>query len=223
VGHLASSRFVIDQPGQPEFNRERVLRSRDRAFVPFLLALLQRLMLERVRQTVAQTVRAASGRDLLAVREDLQRDRRDLLEFVASAFFTNVSSRDEYNRYYLLAQRGLRVREAYRVGTDAVAQLDRACSSEERSQTSRNTAATLQESYKLQTRLEWVEVFVVSFYAFHFAGILGELFHVDAGHVGWWAVAAAAAALLVTLAGLKPWRHGPSSVPGSRTASALPP
>jgi hypothetical protein len=75
----------------------------DKYFIPYLLALQQRLVLNRAIDDAARIVsmprRARAGQ--------LARLREDLLDFGVGGHFMQVSSRHALHRYYRLARRGL--------------------------------------------------------------------------------------------------------------------
>jgi hypothetical protein len=163
VSQRGACRVVIDQSGAGSgFNAERFCRSRDKAFIPYLIALLQRLILDHVRDRVAAVVRIDRGQSLSRLHDPLQEPRRDLLESSASIFLPEVSQRDEFNRFYEIAQGGLRVGHAHAETERMIENLDRACK--------------VDRQITLQERVELVEVFMIAMYSLYFSKSVGEAF-----------------------------------------------
>ena len=187
VGLLGAAHIVADQvPLSHPFNTARVPRVVLKYFIPYLLALLQRLTLHRIIDEASILVMSKeddAGRAL----SDL---RNHLLEFALVGHFTEVSTREALHRYYRMCQQGLDVRNALSDARQAIADLDARHSAENQAQiaqeTSRSVAATrdLQQDMaknveatrklheqmaqhldvvaRVQLMVEWLEVFVVS-------------------------------------------------------------
>jgi hypothetical protein len=141
----------------------------------------------------------------------LHRLREDLLDFAVYGYFDEISSRDALNRYYHLVQRAFQVESALKRVRRAIADIDA-------SQTARRQQEMAEQQHKMaqelhanvsrvaaiQTKLEWLEVFIVSFYAAELADRIGNIFPFNHTYtIIAWAVGAAG----VTIWGLKPWQH----------------
>src|SRR5206468_1868634 len=95
VGQLGAAHLIADQPppaGQDEhpYNRSRLPRVRDKYFIPYLMALLQRLVLHRSVETASTVLRSRGRRRSL----DLARLRENLLRFAVDGHFNQVSTRE---------------------------------------------------------------------------------------------------------------------------------
>ena len=122
VGVLGAAHVIADQPPPSwadflPFNNERIYRVRDKYFVPYVLALVQRLVLIRIAEQATELMRSGDGRGLREL-------RMDLLKFGVGGRFSQVSSRQALHRYYRLVQEGLDVRDAWTDVRNALADLD---------------------------------------------------------------------------------------------------
>lgn len=185
VGLLGCAHLVADQP-PPEhpFNSARMPRIFLKYFIPYLVAVIQRTVLHGTIYQAGERVlsREASSLDSIT---DL---REYLLEFAVEGYFTEVSYREAIHRFYRLAQEGLDVRIALDDARRAVSDIDatqnkrRQIDLAANTATSASTSKELQESMtenmrvvaKVQTRIEVIEVFLVSVY-------LAHLWHMFAG------------------------------------------
>ncbi|MGH9441745.1 MAG: hypothetical protein ACRD16_05680 [Thermoanaerobaculia bacterium] len=100
-GLMASVHLVSDQaPGEGrravEFNQQRAIRIRDKYFVPYLIAYLQKVALQRA---LDDTGKIASSPDRDTSAKSLSALRDNLLEFGVNGHFPQVSSRHVLHRY----------------------------------------------------------------------------------------------------------------------------
>ncbi len=114
VGMLGAAHLIIDQappPGHDDhpFNAQRVGRVRDKYFIPYLVALMQRLQL----QTLAEEAVPLAGLDGHPLRTALSQVRTSLLKFGVRGNPTQTSSREVLHRYYRLSQAGLDIEPAW--------------------------------------------------------------------------------------------------------------
>jgi len=144
VGQLGAAHLVADQPGDHPFNKQRVPRVRDKYFIQYLMALLQRLVVHRTIDR-AEAILAKSGPEREAALEALRGDRAfpgyqlgdlgrreaalealrgDLLRFAVGGHFTQVSIRHALHRFYNVAREGLDVPAAWSEMTRAIADID---------------------------------------------------------------------------------------------------
>lgn len=108
VGVLGSAHVVSDQGGL-DFDEQRVGIVRDKYFIAYLVALLQRVTL---RTALRRTVEAASL--ARADREArLERIRADLMRLALESNHPEVSSRHAVQRFYELARLGVRVESSW--------------------------------------------------------------------------------------------------------------
>lgn len=195
VGCLGVAHLVADQEPPHPFDEQRVAVVRDKYFIPYLTAFLQRLTLHHAIARAAEIVRGPES-------ERVSRFRRlhaRMLDFTVTGHFTEVSSREALNRYYRMAQEGLGVDKALAV-------VSRAIQSHNADQATRDLSDNVRTVSRVQRKVEWLEVFFVSFYATELSHLIaGYFFSHGFGAVSvlFWPVFAGGLALW----GLQPWRH----------------
>ncbi len=171
VGLLGAAHVVADQAqvdGEPHpFNTERVSRVRDRYFIPYLVALIQRLYLQRSIADAGAIVADADARRF-------RRLRTALLEFGIGGQFSQVSSREALHQFYLVARRGLHVPEAWQDARQAVADLDAAWAENRERGLADKVAENVTEITRVQRIVHAIEYLVASVY-------FAELWHMFAG------------------------------------------
>lgn len=191
VGLIGAAHLAANQP-PPEhpFNSARPARLMLKYFTPFLAAMLQRLTIQRIsREATALGLSADAGQS-----ERLLELRRRLLEFAVKGYFTEVSRREAIHRYYRICQKGLNVFDAMGDVRRAVSDIDAKFTTDRQVRLAEdiadNAAATrdlqthmtahLAVVARVQTRVEWIEVILVSVYVAH----LWEMFvsHIDFFH-----------------------------------------
>src|SRR5262249_23250640 len=59
----------------------------------------------------------------------------------------------------------------------------------------------------IQGKLEWVEVFIIAFYALELAYHVGHVFHYPPAYLGWGVIITASVAMLLAFVLLKPYEH----------------
>jgi len=171
VGLLGAAHVVADQApvdGVPRpFNDERVPRVRDRYFVPYLVALIQRLYLHR---SIADAGAIVADADA----DRFRRLRTALLEFGIRGQFSQVSTREALHQFYLVARRGLHVPEAWQDARQAVADLDAAWAENRERGLAAKVAENVTEITRVQRIVHAIEYLVASVY-------FAELWHMFAG------------------------------------------
>lgn len=182
-GLQASAHLVSDQAPEEgrravEFNQQRVPVVRDKYFIPYLIAYLQRLALQRALGDAGRIV-ALSDRLASAVRLSALRD--SLLEFGVEGHFPQVSNRHVLHRYYKLAQRGLDIGGYWGEVQRALGDLEARYTIESQTRLTAGMAKSLKQGVRLQKAIHLIEVFLVSVYAAHLTHILidqsASLFH----------------------------------------------
>ena len=168
AGQIGSAHLIADQPPLPgqkvfPFNEERVARVFLKYFIPYLMALLQRVVLHRTCSAAGKLMQqnqeqATPAFDAL---------RLSLLQFSTQGHFTQVSTRDALHRYYEIARRGLDVDTAWSETTRTLGEIDTRFSARRQEKLARDTASSLKFMAKTQHLIEWVEIFLVSVYAAH--------------------------------------------------------
>ncbi len=213
IGCLGAVHLVSDQPGDIAFNEERLQRSRDRYFMPFLFAYLQRLAIQRASDIVGTTIQVTPERQLDSCAAELRGVMRDMIQFNALGYLAEVSRREVINRYYRLVQEGLQVDRTWRLTSEAIANLDAVCRTAHQEEQLRRTVETLdqqkdvlEESKELHAKVEWVEVFIVAVYFAELIHIVGYALPFQHSFVGWSALICSFGALTTALVILRPWR-----------------
>jgi hypothetical protein len=172
VGLLGAAHVVVDQPpmigadGSPheiDFNEQKVPVVRDKYFIPYLIALFQRLILNRAIEDASRivTLHATDGSLPLAQLRD------HLLEFSIGGHYTQVSARQALHRYYQVSREGLDVPVAWEEVRRTIADLDARATAERQGRLSRNVAKNLEEIKHVQEFLHLIEYFLVSVYFAH--------------------------------------------------------
>jgi len=225
VSFLAAAHLVADQ-GVP-FDEQRLPNVLRKYFIPYLVALLQRLTTQRIIRDVQGTAASlaqtpgdgSSARGLDGRIADL---RLEMMSFAVCSHFTEVSSRDQPNRFYDLARRGLRVGESLGIAKDALADFGAANEAKRGHEMNEKLGENIATVAAVQTKLEWLEVFIVSFYAAELSKLIAEVGHFDprfmAISVPVWAVVTAAVLMRI----LRPWQHTKSALhPGYRPPAMI--
>jgi hypothetical protein len=175
VGQLGAAHLIADQPpppGQEEhpYNRSRLPRVRDKYFIPYLMALLQRLVLHRSIET-ASTVLKAKGRRR---GHDLARFRENLLRFAVDGHFNEVSTREVLHRYYGVAQQGLDAPTAWEEIRLAIAELHAWESEARQRRLVRKVSRNVRHTAKFKRFVHMTEYFLVSVYFAHLWHMFAE-------------------------------------------------
>jgi hypothetical protein len=218
-GLLGMAHILADQP-EPEasFNDQRVPRVLLKYFIPYLVALLQRTSLHRTISDASKLVHAREENTIAG----LSALRHQVLEFALEGYFPEVSNREVIHGYYKMAQHGLGVPASFDSASRAISDIDAQFTLDHQLTLAEtmadNVAATrgLQEQMtehldvvaKVQTTVEWIEIFLVSVYLAH----LWDMFatHIEVLHawISYGVIASAVVGALAAALILKPWRHG---------------
>jgi len=222
---------VADQPPRADgevcgFNAGRVPTVREKYFSPFLFAYLQRLALARFREEAARLVDSNNPlrKNQAGDREFTPKFallRQQLLAFAVSGHTAETSPRQVVNYYYALAQRALGVRQALETLRRAVEDMALDQASKSAAEEARKQGESLRIMVSMQTKVEWIEIFIISFYATELTRTVAELHRFGhaytANTVPLWTFGAALAATI----GLKPWKHYKRRILTGRTVLAL--
>jgi hypothetical protein len=210
VGLMGAVHLLANQRDNHPFNSARVGRAMRKYFVPHLMALLQRLMLQRAMSEASALVKSPDAAAKLAAL------RQSLLEFGIGGHFGQVSSRHAVQRFFAIAEEGLGVNGAWQEVRQAIEDLDAKFTAEETRKLAQETKAlaegqkrAIEELVQLQSMVHLIEVFIVSVYT-------AELWHFFAAENEWlkdhhlvsvgvvvFAILGAAGAWFL----LKPWKH----------------
>jgi len=155
---------------------------RDKYFIPYLLALFQRLVLNQAIDEAGQIVREGSkavarraafgencrnGLKVDDTPERLADLRTRLLNFGIGGHFTQVSTRHALHRFYLLARNGLDIPVAWEEVRRAIADLDAQATALNQSRLARSAKRDLDVITRVQGFLHLIEYFLVSVYHAH--------------------------------------------------------
>lgn len=218
VSFLGAAHLLADQ-GEIEFDHQRLPNVIDKYFAPYLCAFLQRLATHRIIQDAQIEVRRKDRR------RGMDHLRREMLSFSVCSNFTEVSSREALNRFYDLSREGLRVSASLAVAKEAILEFDAAEAADRNQeinrQLSRNVEIVSALSAKLernietvadvQTKVEWLEVFFVSFYAAELSELIGTLWGFDHTYTAWAVPIWMIVGLSIAAWGLRPWHRKPLS------------
>jgi hypothetical protein len=236
VGLMGVVHLIADQASNHPFNKARAHRVVRKYFVPYLMALLQRLMLQRAMSEASTLVKSPDAAAKLASL------RQSLLEFGAGGHFGQVSSRHAVQRFFAVSEEGLGINGAWQEVRQAIEDLDAKFTAEqslklasdtkqlaesqnrateklieltkdvkalaaEQKKVADEAAENVRLVARVQTMVEWIEIFLVSVYAAHlwhmFASDVDSLHHVAPAGVILFAILGAGITAFV----LKPWRH----------------
>jgi hypothetical protein len=218
VGTLGAVHFVADQAEDITFNQQRIPTVFNKYFLPYLAALLQRLILQHILKQAQQNSKREQDAETFAT--DLQQLHSKMLNFMLNNYLSEVSSREVINQYYELAKRGLRVEQSFEVLRRALHDADFKEDMTFQCQSTDKNQAHLNQLVAMQRKIEWLEVFFASYYA-------GALAHyVSNGWFGHWF--ASASTLIWAFFGggialwlLKPWSHEHHDKPKKNSVWAL--
>ena len=210
VGLMGAAHLVADQPDHHPFNPERMGRAMGKYFVPYLIVLLQRLVIQRALSETAQCIATTGAPEKLAVL------RQNLLEFGAGGHFVQVSARHAVQRFFAVAEEGFSIGKSWRAIRESIDDLHAKFSAEqerrlalETRQLADDQGKATRELVKLQATIHWIEVFVVSVYAaelWHLFAEDTEFLHehhlVSPGVILFSLLGFIGAAIV-----LKPWKH----------------
>ncbi len=194
--------LVIDQ--EIKYDDDRADNVQDRYFVDYLAASALRGELTQLTGVARKLVelppesRTEEMLNRMRLRTGLLLTRSDLLE---------VSTRDAHNRFYSLAKDALEVDRQLALVQQTTAGLDAQFTMTKQLAISRATQET-------QTKVEWIEIFLISVYAFEVAEALGGEFHFDHGYVGWGSLVVFALAFGFSVIWVRPYgeEHGEGKV-----------
>jgi hypothetical protein len=236
VSCMGAAALLADLGSQAD---EQKLQTRlDTYFICFLASVMQRIRLRRLLETAGQVVDMASSEERQRRLADL---RADMVITASRGDLIDVSARDSANRFLALCQQAQRVPQALALvqqtiaDMDASFQADRQISSldelrqtqqalhmvavrqqvlvEQQNATLAQQSAHTRHMAATQTKVEWIEIFLISFYSAELVGLLGEQFRLDHAYISLWVLTAMFASGIVAALLLKPWDAGPEKRP----------
>jgi hypothetical protein len=192
---------------------EGISEARDRWFVPYLTALLQRCA---VKKAVEEATEMVVHEDVKP--EAVSRLRSDVLAFALAGALPEVSVRNSLHRYYRMCQEAVDLDRNLAQVRGALGDLEAQLSSrrqveiaEAQRDIARQSVESQESAHRIHMALTWIEVFIVVAYAAELIKFFViELPHIKEPWMRWTAgtlsIATGVAALLV----LRPWdsRHG---------------
>jgi len=218
ITSLSTVHFLVDQtlPQQDNkipFDDQRMSIVFNKYFVHHVVVIFQRLILQRFSQLAIDLNQ-----------QTLQPIRKQYLLFSINGYFTETSSREVINQYYHLTQQALRVEETFRTTQRIFRDVESSNDIQFQQQSAEEMkiiAKQLQESTDIvahvQTKVEWLEVFFVSYYCSALAYyisysakfdcfVIGHLSYQTLSIIGW-AMAGGLFAFLNLSPHLLPHRH----------------
>lgn len=208
VGLMGAAHLMADQAGDHAFNASRAGRAMSKYFIAYLMALMQRILLQ-------QTISEASLLINTTVQADkLSKLRQSLLEFGVGGHFTQVSSRHSVQRFFTVAEDGLGVNSSWRDIRQAINDLDAKATAEQMMKLAAETKA-LAEGQKLATEgllrlqcsVHWIEVFIASVYCAEFWHIFSSHINALHGYIPYGVIFFGVLGFVVAAAILRPWKH----------------
>jgi hypothetical protein len=210
VGSLGAAHLVADQNPPHPFDQQRLPRSLYKYFVPYLCALLQRLTLQRLLWETDSAVLETDG-SLHERQAKLRRLHQDMLRFSLQGCFTEISSREVHNQYYELALAGLRVPKTLQLVQRVLRDMESATTAAYQQETIHETrvladdvGANVGLMADMQRKVEWLEVFFVSYYATALVHYVGHDFF-SAAYTHWSLIATPFLSGIIALLCIKPY------------------
>jgi len=226
VGSLGAAHLLADQDPPHPVDQQRLPRSLYKYFVPYLCATLQRLTLQRLLWETDSAVLETDS-SLHERQAKLCKLHQDMLRFSVQGCFTEISSREVHNQYYELALEGLRVPVTLQLVQRVLHDMESATTAAFQQETIRDTGvvarsvgANIGLMADMQRKVEWLEVFFVSYYAtvlVHYVG--GDFF--DPVYAHWSLVATPILSGLIAFFCIKPYEsHHGTPLPADAGSSA---
>jgi hypothetical protein len=248
VGLLGAAHLLSDQPGGHSYNSQRLPKVFIKYFFIHLVATMQRWVLRRVVVDSAAVLHL-DDKDEMQVR--LAEVRQGLMEFALEGYFSDISYREVLHRYYRVSQVGLDVPATLQGARRAITDLDAKFAADRQIEIAKDMAASAEAANRLQyqvaqnvsatrelqremtghlkvvarvqTILEWLEVFIISVYAaelWHmfaadytcwFPDWATQIFGTRDAFVSWGVLVTAVLFAIGALIAIRPWHHEANS------------
>lgn len=209
VGTLGMANLTAEQKPMQKFNR--VSSVLNKYFIPYLSSYLQRLILQRILNEASIVVQQ---KGTVKNQTELQQLHNDTLDFTVTGYFTEISSREVLNQVYRLVQQGLRVPASFEMVQNTLHRIDVNNNSLSQKEMSQNLQAVAKEMnhnvntvMEMHRKMEWLEVFFVSFYAMQLSQILSSSFRFAEIYSSWSVVSWPFIAGFMAFLGLQPHRQ----------------
>ncbi len=211
---MGAAFFVSDTGTQ--FDSLKFYSRLDKYFLGFLAALMQKMRLRALAEEAAIVAKLQPGPERIGRLEAL---RNSMLENLAAGDLIEISVRDAVNRFLLQCQQALRVPESLGLVKSAIADLDSSLQASRQSDSLGELGKTQSALHELgekqgevmerlastQNKVEWIEIFVISFYSGELVEMLGKEFDIahDVRQVA--LLAAVIGSALIAGFMLRPW------------------
>jgi hypothetical protein len=207
---LQGAAHVLGAREAHTLGEDTVGEARDRFFVPYLTALLQRCAIKKAAEEATEMVLHEEVK-----RVPVSRLRSDVLAFALAGAIPEVSVRYSLHRYYRMCQEAVDVGRNLEQVRSALGELEAQLSAIQQmeiAEVQRDIAKQAQESqessHRIHMALVWIEVFIVVVYASELIKFFViELPHIHDPAIRWTAGILAVATGLVALGVLRPWDH----------------
>ena len=196
VSEQGAAHLLAEQFKGAGFDPQRAHSALHRHSVPYLMALMQRGLLLRVRGDSVDSILKSPG-----ARVRVKELRKELMELSAVAMLPVISGRESISRQYELAQEALQVERLQTPLLKSLAALEAEAAAGEQTRVLTAQKRSLREIAKLQRNTEFVEVLLLVVYAVELANAFNEGLH---GRMSWWVSLAylGGAALLTYVVGV---------------------
>lgn len=193
TGQLACAHVVADQPIPKDakgrgYNAERVQRVRDKYFIPWLVALLERLSLQRTLDDACEIVGRTETSGPREAAREFSVLKSGLLDLSVGGNFTQVSSRHAVHTFFELCREGFDIVDLWTEVRHSIFDIDTRYADEERvrlaavqaelaerqTAMSRDIKESLSTSVRLQEAVHIIEIFLVTVYSAEFMKTLLE-------------------------------------------------
>jgi hypothetical protein len=204
AGHLLGAREAH------ALGEDTVAEARDRYFVPYLTALLQRCAIKKAAEEATEMVLHEDVK-----REPVSKLRSDVLAFALAGALPEVSVRASLHRYYRMCQRAVDLERNLEQVRSALGDLEAQLSAKQQVEIAeaqrdiaKQSAESQESSHRIHMSLVWIEVFIVVAYAAELVKFFViELPHIQEPRTRWIAGILAIGFGVIALAVLRPCDH----------------
>jgi len=204
VSFLGAAHLIADQG--VEFDNQRLLIISRKYFVPYLAALYQRLILQRLLDNASLYVHTELKEDEEA--KNFSKLHSELLDFSVTGLFTEISSREALNRYYYMGQKAFSIEKNTNRVSSAIQNYDVNKVTQGLTNNAAGMSENLKQISKVQGSVEWFQVlFIIGATAqlTEYVSVMsGDSWYGD--HSMFWAPLVTG---VVSLGILRPWKNDP--------------
>ncbi len=169
IGQLGAAHLIADEAGhapgeqRPDFDEQKPGIVRDKYFVPYLVALVQKLTIHTALHDARQIADAPESE----LPTKLAELRSELLHFGVRGYFAQISTRESLHRFYQLVQRGLDVPTNWMVLQRSLLDLESSVNDRTAAKQQTSMDENLHEIRTVQTFLHFLEYPLISVYFAH--------------------------------------------------------